>query len=247
MGVPWRWGIGHKKQLSFWHTKSKHRWQYGGILRKHRDGRGARPLSTKDPLHLVFKMDRESVEFGLRSSRAFLHVNRTIAKYAKRFYVKVDQYSVQGDHIHLLVRTSRRSHFQHFFRVVAGQIAQGLLKRQSRGRGNRGKIVTGTPKGLRAGEGLEINSGRDRGDVTGISEDSRAKIRFWLHRPYSRVVKGWRGYQTVRNYILLNEAEVTGRIGYQVRRLRGISEEEQVMLGISSVGRGPPQSQRRSV
>src|SRR5690606_20354879 len=56
--------------------------------------------------------------------------------YSKRFFVKVEQQAVCQDHIHLLVRLSRRSQGQHFFRVVAGQIAQ-ILK-------HNGFWVTGT-------------------------------------------------------------------------------------------------------
>ncbi|MEK6628147.1 MAG: transposase [Bdellovibrionota bacterium] len=53
---------------------------------------------------------------------------KIIEKFAKHFAVKVEQLSVQNDHIHLLIRTSRRKHYHHFFRVVAGQIAQSFTK-----------------------------------------------------------------------------------------------------------------------
>jgi len=187
-------------------------------------------------------MDRESAGLSLRQSRAFLHVNRTIEKYARQFFVKVDHFSVQGDHIHLLIRTTRRSQYQHFFRVVAGQIAQGLRKTkistgggkscgtQSHSRHRVGKYVTDTPAEPRPG------------NVTDTPNGPKAKKRFWLHRPYTRVVKGWRGYKTVRDYILLNEAEAAGRIPYRKERLRGISDEERKMLALSSSSLGPRRS-----
>jgi REP element-mobilizing transposase RayT len=44
------------------------------------------------------------------------------------FFVKIDQLSIQNDHIHILLRAPRRADFQSFFRVVAGQIAQQFQK-----------------------------------------------------------------------------------------------------------------------
>jgi REP element-mobilizing transposase RayT len=51
-----------------------------------------------------------------------------IRKYAFKFYIKIHHLSIQGDHIHLHIRTTRRSNYQSFFRVVAGQIAQQFEK-----------------------------------------------------------------------------------------------------------------------
>ena len=81
---------------------------------------------------------------SLRAPQSFKLILEIIEKYAKHFAVKIEQRSVQKDHIHLLIRTSRRKHYHHFFKVVAGQIAQrfekaGLLA-------NKNKKVTHTPK-----------------------------------------------------------------------------------------------------
>ncbi|PWU16665.1 MAG: hypothetical protein C5B49_10255 [Bdellovibrio sp.] len=45
-------------------------------------------------------------------------------QYASRFFVKIEQISVQGDHIPCLIRCSKGSMLQNFFRVLAGQISQ---------------------------------------------------------------------------------------------------------------------------
>ena len=140
-------GIGHKnsKQLVLFKTNWKHQLSHGGVLRNKRAGRGQRPLSCKEPLHLVFKLDSSRLRHrSLRSYRGFALTQKIIRKYSSHFAVKVEQLSIQNDHIHALVRTSRRSQYQHFFRVVAGQIAQrfekeGLLLGSLTG-------VTGTPQ-----------------------------------------------------------------------------------------------------
>jgi putative transposase len=129
--------MGHQnrqQKFSFEKINSRHRYAYGGILRKLKLGRGQRPLSTKDPLHLVFKAHRSVLrENTFRGYRSFPILNRTIKKYAAKFYVKIEQVGIEADHIHLLVRCSQRSQYHAFFRVCAGQIAQvfqkdGLLK-----------------------------------------------------------------------------------------------------------------------
>lgn len=189
-------GIGHRRsrQGSFFSSTGVNKFSHGGELRKKRKGRGFRPLSTKDPLHLVFKVVRPQLRNkSLRAPKSFKLVTEIINKYASRFAVKIEQLSIQNDHIHLLIRTSRRRHYQHFFRVVAGQISErfegaGLLTG-----------VTGTPK-------------------------------FWKHRPFSRVVKGWKSYKTVRSYIQLNEKEALGLIKYQKERLRGLSSSDWELL-----------------
>ena len=165
-------GIGHRrfKQGSFFNSSGVFKLSHGGELRKKKKGRGFRPLSTKEPLHLVLKVAQYRMRSkSLRAPQNFKLVLEIISKYARYFAVKIEQISVQNDHIHLLIRTSRRKHFQHFFRVVAGQIAQrfeqtGLLAEVR---------VTDTPK-------------------------------LWKYRPFSRVVKGWKSYKVVRDYIQLN-------------------------------------------
>jgi putative transposase len=210
-------------QLSFQKSNWRHRYSHGGTLRKQRAGRGARPLSTRDPLHLVFKANKATIKGGFRSSQRFALVHHLVQKYKFKFYVKVEQISIQNDHLHLLIRTSRRSNFQSFFRVVAGQIAQrfekeGLLN-----------VVTDTPAGL-AG-----NTGTAKGTRTGTGTGARIGTgrilrKLWVHRPFSRVVKGWKAYQVVRDYIQLNEKEALGEISYKPNRLKGLSSSEWQIL-----------------
>ena len=114
----------YKKQIYFMKDYSKDQYSFGGVLRNTRRGRKARPLSTKCAVHLVFKVDKTKIRKGLRSAIGFQICQKTIKKYAKRFYVKIEQLAICGDHIHILVRLSKRSFGQYFFRVVAGQIAQ---------------------------------------------------------------------------------------------------------------------------
>jgi putative transposase len=199
-------GMGHKKinrQLQFQKTHWQFRYNHGGQLRKKRKGRGARPVSTRAPIHF-FKSDVKSLRKGLRSPLGIFTINRIIKKYARRFFVKIEQVSINHDHLHLLVRYSRRSQGLYFHRVVAGQIAQefqknGFLKA-------RNAKVTDTPKG------------------------GESSMKLWKYRPFTRVIQGWKPYLTVRNYIQLNIKEATGKIAYKTERLKGLSSLEWEIL-----------------
>ncbi len=196
------------KQLSLQKTHWKHRYSYGGTLRQKRAGRGMRPLSTRQPLHLVLKARKEKINYGFRTYKRFYLIHQILQKYSYRFYIKVEQISIQGDHIHLLLRTTRRSNYQSFFRVFSGQIAQRFQK-----------------------EGLltaEVGTAAKPG-VTDTPREG-AKSGVWKHRPFTRVVVGVRAYRTVRDYIQLNEQEAQGVIPYRAERLRGLSNSEWKIL-----------------
>ncbi len=202
----------NRKQISLFSRPSRHQFCHGGVLRNKKLGRGRRPISCKEPLHVVFKANRYVLkEKSLRGQRSFLLVQKLIRKYALRFYVKVEQISVQGDHIHLLIRCPRRAQFHHFFRVTAGQISQvlsreGLLKQPSKSF-FRDRAMTDTPLS------------------TDVDKDcSQAKL--WLYRPFSRVVRSWKALRTAKDYIQLNEKEALGLIKYQSQRLRGLSSRD---------------------
>lgn len=184
-------------EKTYWKTRHNH----GGMLRRLKSGRKARPLSTKNPLHVVYKADRSVLrEKSLRGYRSFDLTQKIIHKYAAKFWIQIEQISVQGDHIHILVRCKRRSQFKAFFRVTSGQIAQefqkqGLLKK-----------MTDTPSKEKKGTSL------------------------WRFRPFSRIVLGWKAYQTVRDYIQLNEKEALGIIKYNKERLRALSPTQRQLL-----------------
>jgi putative transposase len=184
--------------------KPNHRLSHGGSLRNQRKGRRHRPLSCKDPLHVVFKINKHALKGrSLRTLTVFKLTQNMIRLYAKKFFVKVEQVSIQNDHIHLLIRTSRRSLYLHFFRVVSGQIAQSCQKLGFCRQSTRANTVTDTP-----------------------AKKQTKKVSLWKQRPFSRIVKGHRGLEIIRNYIQLNEMEVIGKIAYQINRLRGMTAED---------------------
>jgi putative transposase len=191
-------GIGHIiKQSNFENTRWKFHLKHGGVLRNKRKGRTSRVISTKNPIHLVLKANRFHMRTGFRSHAAHRIVLRTLRKYAKRFFIRIEQIAVCGDHCHILIRVPRRGLAQSFFRVASGQIAQefgknGLLK-------SLNQKVTDTPK-------------------------------LWLYRPFTRIVRGYRAYRIVKDYIQLNKKEAEGVISYKKNRLKDLSPSEYMLL-----------------
>ena len=92
--------MGHARQSSFFKS-NKFQYQHGGELRRKRAGRGKRPLSTKDSLHVVLKMNREAHRPGLRPYKSYALSMQVIDRYAKRFFIKIIQISIQGNHVHI--------------------------------------------------------------------------------------------------------------------------------------------------
>lgn len=178
----------------------KHRYSHGGMLRQKRKGRKARPLSTKTTIHLVLKANKECIRGGFRTRRRFQLIQYILRKYAKHFWVNIDQLSIQNDHIHLLIRAPRRFKYLDFFRVIAGQVAQ---KFEQEGLFSPAfvKRVTDTPGNHASG-----------------------KRKLWRYRPFSRVIaKGYKALRIVQNYVQLNEQEALGKIKYRKERLKGLS------------------------
>ena len=194
------------KQFSFFKSTWKHQFCHGGTLRQRRKGRRSRPLSTREPLHCVFKINSDHFKLrGLRHAQSFQLIHQIVNQYSRRFHVGVEQISIQSDYLHLLIRSKRRSQFHHFFRVVAGQIAQRFEQRSW--------IVTDTPKKPAKGKSRETQG-----------------AGLWRYRPYSRVVRGYKAYLVVRDYIQLNEQEALGNIPYRKQRLKGMSMQDWEIL-----------------
>ncbi|OYZ18663.1 MAG: hypothetical protein B7Y39_13185 [Bdellovibrio sp. 28-41-41] len=209
-------GTGHRQE-SLFKTNWKHAFTYGGVLRKRKLGRTSRPLSGREPIHLVLKAQKAFLRTGtLRSPYSRAIIERNIQKYARRFHIKIEQYSIQSDHIHFLIRAPKRFHYQYFFRVIAGQIAQQFQRA-----GALKSTMTGTPHGTQTT--TKSCSG------TGL-KNCESSTGLWMYRPFTRVVRGYRAYRIVRDYVQLNEAEARGVIRYRKQRLKGLSMGEWELL-----------------
>lgn len=111
---------------------------FGGILMRRAAYRRARPLSTKQALHLVLRSSQARGSWSFLTAKNRQIVDSVLTKFARKYGVKIYQRGVARDHIHLLVRTTNRFAYRAFIRALSGAIAlkvsganrfQGLRKR----------------------------------------------------------------------------------------------------------------------
>jgi hypothetical protein len=85
------------------------------------------------PLHVTLKMER--VVWNLRSRRSFRIVERALFSIGQ--FANVCHFSVQGDHIHLLVEATNKRALSSAMRSLGVRIARGMNRLMSR----RGRVV----------------------------------------------------------------------------------------------------------
>lgn len=113
-----------KSQLTFKSTPFNNSLSYGGQLRNKRKGRGTRPLSSKDPIHLVLKGTLAKKTWGFRLPKNHKIISLQIFELSKLYGIRIDQKAIQNDHVHLVLRVKNRTIYKRFIRRLAGQIAQ---------------------------------------------------------------------------------------------------------------------------
>jgi REP element-mobilizing transposase RayT len=76
------------------------------------------------PVHVTVRMARHV--YNLRSRRAFSVVGRAIAKAANRFGVRIVEFSVQGNHMHLVVEAGAHEALSRAMQGFSIRVAKGL-------------------------------------------------------------------------------------------------------------------------
>ena len=95
-------------------TKQK---SFGGDLLQGKR-KTARPLSTKLPVHLVFRARQTS----LRAKQS--EIQGLLNRFARKFGVKIYEFAICTNHIHLLVRIHSRSLYRQFARAFTGSVSR---------------------------------------------------------------------------------------------------------------------------
>lgn len=127
-----------EEQISFFKDKIPR--HFGGLLLKG-NAKVARPLSTKEPVHLVLK---SAYAVGIMSMLQKYNVNKIdkiIRSHAKLCRIRIYHFVNVGNHLHLVVKLDDRKLFAKFIRSVSGLIARHVLKKE-RGPQNIGENST---------------------------------------------------------------------------------------------------------
>lgn len=152
--------------------------------------RKQRPLSLKKTLHLVLRSDFAHGSRSLLRHRPT--IEKVVGKAKKRFAIRVYEMAVVSNHIHILIKGRSRRDIQNFFRVVAGHIAQELLRRFP---------ILPSERVIRGG----------------AQKTRENENKFWQTRIYSRIVSWGREYLNVKKYIVQNTMEALKLIPYKTR------------------------------
>lgn len=190
------------KQLNFIpQSRYNSRKEHGGSLLLGRR-RKQRPLSVKTPLHLVLKSDFATSSRSLLRHRPL--IESIIKNAQRRFHIRVYEMAIVSNHIHLLIKGKHRRDIQNFFRVVAGHIAQEILRQFPILESERHKKHWGgAPSRQRQTEAPHATRDKEN--------------KFWQTRLYSRVVSWGREFFNVKKYVVRNTLEALGFITYKSR------------------------------
>jgi hypothetical protein len=109
--------MSQSQRLAFALTDTAH----GGSVRKGRR-KIERPVSTRQPMHVVLHSKRAHGPWSLRRHEQAVH--KALRACAARNGVKLYGFANVGSHLHVLVRARRRDAFQGFLRSFAGIVAR---------------------------------------------------------------------------------------------------------------------------
>lgn len=190
--------------------------EHGGAL-SDRKRRSKRILSMKDPIHLTLRSD---FAYGVRSLMKHRDLIRhMILKFSRRFKIKVYRHAICGNHIHLLIKGENRVGLQNFFRVLAGHIAQNILKQFPVTLSDRkhrefmlSKKRGGAPQNHITSKKNTKNTAKK---PTGCRKNQR---QFWALLVYTRIITWGREFKSVSRYILQNTLEALQLIAYKPRK-----------------------------
>jgi hypothetical protein len=141
-------------------------------------------------------------------------VKAIIEKFAFVYGVQVLSLVNVGNHLHLHIRVGNRFGYTPFIRAISGAIVVAVC---GHARWSK-KVVADSAEMI-----------RDAGAGAGTG-------RFWDHRPFTRVVVGFRAAQRLVDYFRINEMEGWGFSKIEARGMFDI--ERRWKLGIPTWGAG---------
>jgi putative transposase len=171
-----------KEQLSFFRPAAK---SFGGGLLKG-NPKGKRPLSTKNPVHLVLKSKRAFGSQSMLDQRHVARIDQLVRRQAKFCGIKIYHFVNVGNHLHLVLRVCDRRLYFKFIRSISGLIARQVLQRE------RG------PKALCD----DLCDDQNTEQAASLKRSS-----FWMARPFTRVAAWGLDYLALSKYMDKNRAQ----------------------------------------
>lgn len=177
--------------------------EFGGALLKKSHAKKARPISTKQAMHVTLRSSQARGEKSFLANRKrAAEINSKVHSLAKKYGIKIYRYANVGNHIHLLVRASYRRGFIAFLRSISGIIARIAMGVE------RGKVLDTKEQALSQSKAIKMSQNQSKESVMG----------FWDQRPWTRILSWATDFNNVKKYVEQNFSEAMGFIAYKPRK-----------------------------
>jgi REP element-mobilizing transposase RayT len=175
---------------------------FGGRL-LHGRRRSARPLSSKEPIHLILRSSWAKGSHSFLQPRNKNEISRLIRVISAKYFVRIYKVAIVGNHLHLIMLSQRRQNYKTFIRVLSSQIASHVMRKQSF------KVFR------------RFVLSQNWGDPhPGLSEQQGLGQQFWQFRPFTRVLRWGRDFKNSCSYVRQNTLEALGFVEYKPRQDR---------------------------
>jgi REP element-mobilizing transposase RayT len=159
---------------------------FGGALLKGKR-KALRPLSSKDPIHVVLKSQFASEKTSFLKHHNKRPIESIVRTMAIRFHIKVYSIAIQSNHIHIIIKIPHRIQYKAFIKAASSKIALHVMQAKS------------------------FKEFLERGDGPKFSKT------FWEFRPFTRVLHWGKDLKRCMNYLKQNILEAVGFIEYKPR------------------------------
>lgn len=177
----------------------------GQFLHKKRKRR--RPLSTKEPIHLVMRSSWAMGNHAFTRPQNKKAIEAITTSLAKKYGVRIYQKAIVSNHLHFVLRIQNRDSYKGFVRLLTGKIASHIMGGQSF------TSFLNHVRGDRSGQNGSIQEIQGKGQ------------QFWQFRPFSRVMTWGRDFKGTCKYVIRNTLEALGFISYISRKNRYTQSE----------------------
>ena len=112
-----------RTQLKFDSKELRSELRFGGSLLKKAKSRTARPVSSKDPMHLVLRSTKAKGVYSFGYKTNVSKVKKIVDRHCAKYGVKLIEYSNNFNHLHLLLKFPSRAIYLRFIRSLTGSLA----------------------------------------------------------------------------------------------------------------------------
>jgi REP element-mobilizing transposase RayT len=115
-----------RKQLGLF-SGEKSGTEHGGGTGKGKR-KGARPIATRKPMHLVLRAGRAVGDWSFLRKKNREQIEQILELISKRYGVRVIRFQNVGNHLHLLIQGKSRILLQSFLRTLPAKIALAVTQ-----------------------------------------------------------------------------------------------------------------------